>query len=133
MIQFRVRVLSAGKGGDWVQKVLIVEDEEKIRNIYTTLLKDEGYDVRSSSNVSDAYDILLNNDIDLIILDIRMPGVEGNILYEVLRFMRNKSKVLVASVYSLDTQRSLIPGASGYFDKSSGLDVLLGTIKSILT
>jgi hypothetical protein len=112
MIQFRIRVLPLGKGGDWVQKVLIVEDEEKIRNIYTKLLTDEGYDVRSSSNVSDAYDILL---------------------YEVLRFMRNKSRVLVASVYSLDTQRSLIPGASGYFDKSSGLDVLLGTIKSILT
>ncbi|MBN2324140.1 MAG: response regulator [Spirochaetes bacterium] len=116
-----------------MQKVLIVEDEDKIRSIYTTLLQDEGYEVLSSSNVSDAYDILLNNDVDLIVLDIKMPGIEGNILYEVLRFMRNKSRVLVASVYSVDTQRSLIPGASGYFDKSSGLDVLLGIIKSILT
>jgi two-component system OmpR family response regulator len=116
-----------------VQRVLIVEDEEKIRNIYTTLLKDEGYEVLSSSNVSDAYEILMDNDIELIILDIRMPGVEGNILYEVLRFMRNKSRVLVASVYPLETQQSLIPDAEGYYDKSSGLDVLLGTIKSILT
>ncbi|HUT65217.1 MAG TPA: response regulator [Spirochaetota bacterium] len=115
-----------------MRRVLIVDDEEKIRNIYMTLLADEGYDVLSSSNVSDAYNILLNNDIDLIILDIRMPG-EGNILYEVLRFMRNRSRVLVASVYPLDTQQSLIPDAEGYFDKSSGLDVLLRKIKSILT
>ena len=114
-------------------KILVVEDEEKIRTIYTTLLSDEGYEVLSTSNVPDAYDLLLKNEVDLIVLDIRMPRVEGTVLYEVLRRIRHKGTVLVASVYPLETQRRLIPDAAGYFDKSSGLDVLVRKIKSILT
>ncbi len=115
-----------------IKNILVVEDEDKIRNIYIKLLKDEGYSVYESSNVSDAYEIVTSNNIDLIILDIRMPEIEGNILYEILQFMRIKSKILVASVYPIEIQRMMIPDAADYFDKSHNLDILLEKINNIL-
>ena len=116
-----------------MRNIHVVDDEDKIRSIYIKLLKDEGYAVFESSNVSDAYEIATNNKIDLIILDIKMPGIEGNILYEVLQLLRIKSKILVASVYPLEIQRMMIPDAAGYYDKSHNLDDLLEKITTILT
>jgi DNA-binding NtrC family response regulator len=115
-----------------MKKILIVEDEEKIRNIYTQLLTEEGFVVIESSSVADAYDAVVKDNIDLILLDIKMPEIEGNILYEILQFMGSKSKVLVASVYPIETQKRMIPDAAGYFDKSHGLDTLLDKIRKIL-
>jgi len=116
-----------------MKNILVVEDEDKIRNIYIKLLTDEGYSVFESSNVSDAYEIATDNNIDLIILDIRMPEIEGNILYEILQFMRIKSKILIASVYPIETQRIMIPDAADYFDKSYNLDILLEKVNNILS
>jgi DNA-binding NtrC family response regulator len=116
-----------------MKNILIVEDEDKIRNIYIKLLTDEGYSVLESSNVSAAYEIATSNDIDLILLDIRMPEIEGNVLYEILQFMKIKSKILVASVYPIDIQRTMIPDAADYFDKSDGLDILIEKINNILS
>jgi DNA-binding NtrC family response regulator len=125
-------IIETSYGGAGLKKILIVEDEEKIRNIYSKLLTEEGFAVIESSNVTDAYDAVVRDNIDLILLDIRMPEIEGNILYEILQFMRSKSKVLVASVYPIETQKRMIPDAAGYFDKSHGLDILLDKIRKIL-
>jgi DNA-binding response OmpR family regulator len=116
-----------------MNSVLIVDDEKKIRDIYKKLLTEEGYETIVTSNSTDAYDTLKTRKVDLVILDIQLPKIKGDTLYEVLRFFRNSSKVLVASVYSLEKQMQLIPDADDYFDKSHGLDVLLAKIKKLLT
>jgi DNA-binding response OmpR family regulator len=115
-----------------IKSVLIVEDENKIRDIYKKLLTEEGYEVIETSNAGDAYDILCKREVDLVILDIQLPKIEGDRLHEVLRFFHYKSRVLVASVYPLETQVQLIPDADDYYDKSQGLDTLLVKIKKIL-
>jgi DNA-binding response OmpR family regulator len=115
-----------------MKSVLIVEDEYKIRDIYKKLLTEEGYEVIESSNVIEAYDILGIRKIDLVILDIQLPKINGDTLYEVLQFFHNQSKVLVASVYSIEKQMQLIPDAADYYDKSMGLEALLVKIKSLL-
>ncbi|UCB45506.1 MAG: response regulator [Spirochaetota bacterium] len=116
-----------------MRNILVVDDEDKIRNIYIKLLEDEGYVVFESSNVSVAYEIATSNTIDLIILDIKMPENGGNILYEVLQFLQVKSKILVASVYPLEIQKMMVPDAADYYDKSHNLDILLEKITTILT
>ena len=112
--------------------VLIVEDERKIREIYKKLLTEEGYEVIETSNAIDAYDILEKREVDLVILDIKLPKINGDLLHEVLRFFHKKSKILVASVYPLETQKKLIPDAAEYYDKSHGLDALLDKINGLL-
>lgn len=115
-----------------MKRILIVDDEEKIREIYTKLLIDEGYDAVGVPGAADANDVLKNKEIDLILLDIKMPEVEGNILYGVIQLFHRKIKVIVISVYNLDEQRQVIPDAADYYDKSQGIDILLTKIKKVL-
>jgi len=105
------------------KKILIVDDEEKIRANYCRLLQAAGktlFDVFEASNVIEAAKILTYEEIDLVLLDIRMPGVDGRKLYEMICAARPETKVIVASVYTIDKQKEMIPEARDYYDKSQG-------------
>jgi DNA-binding NtrC family response regulator len=115
-----------------MKRILVVEDEEKIRRAYGRVLREEGFEVIERSNAADAYRALRRGKVDLVVLDIRMPRVEGNLLYEILTYYRIGGSVLVASVYPVETQKRLVPGAAGYHDKSDGIEMLLEKIKRIL-
>ena len=115
-----------------MKKVLIVDDEERIRRIYRNLLVNESFVVIEASNVNDANEILVNEEIALLLLDIRMPELSGAVLVKNLQLFHKKIKVIIASVYSIDDQMRMIPYANGYYDKSQGTGVLLEQIKSVL-
>ena len=115
-----------------MKRILIVDDDKKIRRIYTTLLDLEGYKVQEASSADEANEILKREKIDLTLLDIKMPEAGGDTMYEVMKTFHRKSKVIVASVYPLDEQKSIISGADDYFDKSQGVDILLAKIKKVL-
>jgi DNA-binding response OmpR family regulator len=112
-----------------MKRILVVEDEEKIRRIYSRLLREEGFEVMETSSVDVAYDMINRKKVDLVLLDIRLPEVEGNILHEMLEYSNIKTNVIVASIYPVEVQKRLIPQADDYFDKSQGLAVLLEKIK----
>jgi DNA-binding response OmpR family regulator len=59
------------------QTILIVEDEKVLNDAYTTILKKEGYKVLSAYDGEEALSIAETNHIDLILLDLRMPKVNG--------------------------------------------------------
>lgn len=69
-------------------KLLIVDDEEKIRTLIRKYAVFEGYDVTEAEDGMSAMEILRNKDFDLIILDIMMPDVDG---FTVCRELRKKS------------------------------------------
>lgn len=115
-----------------MKKILIVEDDQKIREIYAKFLISEEYSVIEASNAVDAYEILKKENIDLVLLDIKMPEINGSIMYEVLRLFHRDIKVIVSSVYPLYEQKEIISGAFDYHDKSQGIDVLLGKINNAL-
>ncbi|MDD5439482.1 MAG: response regulator [Candidatus Omnitrophica bacterium] len=108
-----------------MKRILIVDDNSSVRGIYTRLLASVGYDVVEASNACDANEIVKRNPIDLILLDIRMPEVDGSIMYEVLRTFHKGVKIIVSSVYPLERQKKVIAGATDYYDKSRGIDELL--------
>lgn len=114
-----------------MERILVVDDEQKIRRLYTDLLLNEGYDVFSVANAIDTNEVLKKNEIDLILLDIKMPDVAGDILYDVIKKFYKNCKVIVTSVYPVYEQRRIIKGADDYFDKSHGPEVLLTKIKSV--
>lgn len=113
-----------------MKKIIIVDDEEKIRRIYSELFTSDGYQVFEAANAIDANDILKREGADLILLDINMPEVDGSQLYQIVESFHKKSKVIVCSVRPVEEQREIIKGAMDYYDKSQGIDVLHVKVKT---
>lgn len=113
-------------------KILIVDDEERIRSIFRKLMQREGFDVIEAANAGDAYELVLTNSVDLILLDINMLEVDGTELFEVVHLFCKKAKVIVSSVYPLENQKKLIKGADDYYDKSDSLQILIHKVKQVM-
>ena len=73
-------------------KLLVVDDEEKIRTLIAKYASFEGYDVSEAADGMSAMEILRNKDFDIIILDIMMPDIDG---FTVCRELRKKSNTPV--------------------------------------
>lgn len=115
-----------------MKKILIIDDDERIRDIYSKLLTSEGYNVVEATDGQDGFDLLTKENIDLALLDIEMPKIDGDALYKIIQTHHRNVKVIVSSVYPLDEQMRIIPGAIDYYDKSHGIDLLLSKIKEAL-
>jgi two-component system OmpR family response regulator len=113
-------------------KILIVDDEERIRSIFRKLMQREGFDVIEAANAGDAYEMVLTNQVDLILLDINMLEVDGTVLFEVVHLFCQKAKVIVTSVYPIEDQKRLIKGAEDYYDKSDSLQVLIRKVRQLM-
>ena len=76
-------------------KVLIVDDEEIVRISMEEYLLDEGFEVYSSVSGEDALEIIAKNHIDIGIIDMRLPGIDGNTLIEKAKKIRPKIKCII--------------------------------------
>ncbi|HRZ39884.1 MAG TPA: response regulator [Candidatus Omnitrophota bacterium] len=110
-------------------RILIVEDEDKIRKLHAELLESEGYQVVSVPDAVEASEILLRKHFDIILLDINLPRVYGSILFDLIRAFSKSIKVIVTSVYPVEEQRRIMKDAFDYYDKAQGVDVLLEKVK----
>ncbi|RJP90894.1 MAG: response regulator [Desulfobacteraceae bacterium] len=116
-----------------MKTILIVDDEERIRSLYGRLMEKEGYQVFLANNAELAHEILLAHSIDLVLLDINLTDtVDGAVLHDVMEAFFKKTLVLVASVYPVVEQKKRIKGAAGYYDKSEGIQGLIGQVRSLL-
>jgi two-component system, OmpR family, phosphate regulon response regulator OmpR len=115
-----------------MKTILVVDDNDRIRSIYRKKLSQEGYRVLESSSADEANDLLLIYKVDMLLLDINMPSVDGVVFHMVTEMFHPDIKVIVASVYPIDNQKLLIKDADDYFDKSEGLKVLVNKVKSLL-
>jgi len=120
------------KGGCYVKRILIIDDEQKIGQMYAKLLSEEGFEVKCASNATEATNLLIRESFDLVLLDINMPEVDGKAMYEVIREYDHNMKVIVSSVYPIEEQVRCILGACAYHDKAQGVDLLVATVKEVL-
>jgi len=114
------------------KKILVVDDEENIRKLYSEELQDEGYEVITASNAEEATIKTKESNPDLITLDIKMPGVDG---IEFLRKLREHDKnipIVMCSAYSDYKQDFRVWASEAYVIKSADTDELKSTIKEIL-
>ncbi len=113
--------------------VLVVDDEEKIRNLVTSYLRSEGYDVMAVDDGAAAVDMVRRHQPDLIVLDIRMPGLDG---IEALREIRTFSDVyvimLTARAEETDKLIGLSVGADDYMTKPFSPRELVARVKAVL-
>ena len=71
-----------------MKTILLVEDEEELRELLATELRDSSLNVLEASNGRQATELMLGSAVDLVITDLRMPGGDG---FELLKFVREKN------------------------------------------
>lgn len=114
------------------KKILVCDDEKRIRRIYRNLLVGEGLEVIEAANAMDAREALLKEDISLVLLDINLPGVGGETVYDIIDAFHRDVKIIVSSVYHISEQKNIIDNAAAYHDKSQGTMILLKKIMEVL-
>jgi DNA-binding response OmpR family regulator len=114
------------------KKVLITDDDLGIRKFYERELTKEGYDVLVASNGREAIEQVQTGKPDLVIMDIRMPGIDG--IQTMVRILEenNEIPVIINSAYSNYRDNFLSWTADAYLVKSSDLTELKSTVKSLL-
>lgn len=114
-------------------KLLVVEDEASIAEVVIAYAKREGYDTAYASDGLSALDIFETDDIDLVILDLMLPKLNGE---EVCRRIREKSSVpiimLTAKSSESDVVEGLDIGANDYVAKPFSPRVLMARIRTQL-
>ena len=115
-----------------MKTVLIVDDEKKIRSLYGKMFCREGFNVLKAKSAEDAHDLLAKNNVDLILLDIKMSKIDGATLFKEIETLNKKTNVIVSSVYPIEDQKMLIKGATDYFDKSECIRTLIQKAKTAL-
>ncbi len=75
-------------------KILIVEDNESIRHLLEVKLRDSGFDMVITDNVADGIQRFNNEIFDLVMTDICMPGLSGNILARYIRNLRTDTPII---------------------------------------
>jgi len=119
-------------------RILVVDDEENIRLLFKEELEDEGFEVDLASNGFEALDKLKKERFDLVVLDIKMPGMDGiQALNEIktLNEIKNANKdqpVILCSAYGEFKQDLSSWVSDGYVVKSADTRELKQTIKNIL-
>lgn len=115
------------------EKILVVDDEEIIRESLSFILKKEGYTVDEAENGKTAYDKILRDSYDLVITDLEMPGIKGiDLLAEIKKINVQTTVVIITAYGSLDTAISALRnGASDYILKPVEFDELLIKIKRL--
>lgn len=113
-------------------KILIVEDEQHQRELYAADLQDEGYDVDQAANGKEAVEKVKNEKYDLVILDIRMPEMDGIEALGKILSRDKKIPVIIYTAYSNYKSNFMTWTADAYITKSTSLDELKAKIKEIL-
>ena len=116
-----------------MQKILIVEDDEKLRGEIQIFLNHNGYIAESLKKFDNTMQDIMKINPDLILLDINLPGVDGQYL---LKEIRKESNVPIMMVTSRDNEidelLSINYGADHYITKPFNIQILLAKINSLL-
>lgn len=115
-----------------MKKILVADDEMAIRLLYSEELKEEGYEVFTAANGREALEIVEKEPLDLVILDIKMPEMDG---IEALRQIKERKPdlpVLLSTAYGEYKQDFATWASDEYLVKSSDLEDLKSTVKRYL-
>ena len=113
--------------------VLIIDDEELIRNVVKEYCLNENYNVFEASNGLEGLDILDKTEIDIIVLDIMMPKMDGYTFFEKMKEKYNiPTIVLSARTEEYDKLFGFSIGIDDYLTKPFSPKELIARIKAIL-
>ena len=111
--------------------ILVVDDEEHIRLLFKEELEDEGYAVELASNGVEALEKLKRSNYDVIVLDIKMPGMDGIQTLGEIKKINKDQPVVLCSAYGEFKQDFASWVSDGYVVKSADTRELKEMIKRI--
>lgn len=115
------------------QRILIVDDSDELREVYSLVLDSAGYDVRTASDGEAALKLLRADHYDLVLSDAMMPGVDG---FELVRRLTVEEEapppVIVNSAFERCREVALACGADLFLRKPVGPEILLDAVASLL-
>lgn len=127
-----VNIIMKQRGGLMKKTVMIVEDEARIREFVGLYLRKEGYDVVEACDGEDAVEKFKTHDIDLIVLDVMMPKLNG---FEVCQMIREKSSLPIIILTAVEEEsehvRGYELGADDYVTKPFKVKILIAKINRI--
>lgn len=113
------------------KQILIIDDDVSIRHMLGRVLVGEGYAVIAAANGEAGLKIAGNDEIDLVLLDLKMPGMSGEETLKLLRAERPGLPVIIISAFSRQ-QFAGMADVSALLQKPLDFPTLLDTIKQIL-
>jgi len=115
-------------------RLLVVEDDDTIRDTVAEALEMEGFAVTAATNGRSAWDLLSRETYDLVVLDLMLPGINGLDLCRQLRQSESPPLVLVVSARDTETDRvlGLEVGADDYLIKPFGMRELVARCRALL-
>ncbi len=112
-----------------MKTILIVEDDKDINEMLQEVLKTNGYNVKSAYSGTEAL-LLHKDDVDLIILDLMLPGKSGDEIIKELKKIKNIPVIITSAISDIDKKLDLFNlGADDYVTKPFNNDELLARIK----
>lgn len=115
-----------------MKKLLIVDDEKNLRLLYQTEFEAEGYRVDTAADAMEALSMFERERYDLIILDIKMPGMDGIEALGKFLGRDNKLPVIINSAYDSYKDNFMSWAANSYVIKSADLNELKQKVKEAL-
>jgi two-component system response regulator MtrA len=114
--------------------ILVVDDNQDIRDLITIILEDEGYAILSASEGEAALRAISIHNPDLVLLDVMMPGKSGIEILKEIRGADNSVPVVMITAKSQggDIDQAIAAGATSYIVKPFRADVLLEKIQPLL-
>ncbi len=114
--------------------ILVVEDDKNTRKLLSAILKNNGYNVLVAENGVQALDVLEHNHVDLMVIDVMMPLMDGYELTETLRNNGSQIPMLMLSAkqHTSDIKQGFLVGIDDYMTKPFDFDELILRIKALL-
>ncbi len=113
-------------------RILVVDDDVNLTRLLRAILRTSGFDVTTCGDSTEALSVAEANDFDLIILDLRMPVMDGRTYYRELRGRGVNTPVVIASAYGARAAQAEL-GAQAAIEKPFDPDRLVETVNTILT
>jgi DNA-binding response OmpR family regulator len=115
-----------------MKTILVVDDDEAIRTLLQEELEEEGYKVLIATNARDALKMVEAEALDLVILDIRMPGMDGLEALPRILGIKEGLPVIMNTAYSQYQDSFMSWAADAYVVKSSDLTELKEKVKELI-
>ena len=112
-------------------RVLVVDDDANLSRLVKTILRTADFDVLTAFDGLDALNVVAAERLDAIVLDLRMPNLDGRGFFRELRARGNETPVLVASAFGARSAQAEL-GAQGAIEKPFDPEALVRAVSSLL-
>ncbi len=119
-----------------MKNILVIDDNDDVRSLVVTVLKNFGFSVWQASSGEEAIEMVLADKPDLIISDVRMPGMDGHHVLSAIRELQATAPIpfilMTGSGSHEDYRRGMVSGADDYIHKPFTPDELIEAVLSRL-